>query len=60
MLLRLRQACDHPLLTLPKQLPLQQSATQASSSAVKSNTFADIDELLSRFLHGGMSARSAR
>ena len=57
MLLRLRQACDHPCLTLKKQA--KERAGQ-SAAAVRSTSgdavFADIGELIAKFMSADSGA----
>lgn len=55
LLLRLRQACDHPLLTVNGRTvqPTPGNATSASgngSSHVASRTFSDIEDLVAKFM----------
>lgn len=59
MLLRLRQACDHPILTFCNKTPGSTGAGTTggpgASAAPAFHTFSDIDQLLGRFLQADVT-----
>eukprot|EP00039_Didymoeca_costata_P003209 m.66023 g.66023 ORF g.66023 m.66023 type:complete len:1105 (-) comp11779_c0_seq2:55-3369(-) len=60
LLLRLRQACDHPLVTVKRgSTQPRNDSEEAKSNSPAAHTFADIDDLLKDFLQKSQTSGGA-